>query len=318
VYGEYIQSPQVNYAKALTELLPENLSSVYFTNSGTEAIEGAMKLAKRFTGHSEIISFRNAYHGSTQGALSIVGSEEFKNAFRPLLPGTRQLYFNDETQLHFITKDTAAVFAECVQGEAGVILPQKEFLKKLRKRCDETGTLLVFDEIQTGIGRCGTFFAFEQFGVVPDILCLAKALGGGMPLGAFISSQKIMSSLMNDPSLGHITTFGGHPVCCAAGLASLNVIKENNLLHSVKEKEELFHSLLKHSSIKEIRSKGLLIAIEFVSEETNKKIISNCVSNGVISDWFLFDPSSMRIAPPLTISNAEIKEACALILKSMI
>ena len=317
VFGENIQSPQVQFAKALCELLPEKLNSVYFVNSGAEAVEGAMKLAKRFTGRPEIISFRNAYHGSTQGALSIMGSEEFKNSFRPLLPDTRLLDLNQPEQFSRITERTAAVFIEPIQGEAGVILPQKYFLNKLRKRCDETGSLLVLDEIQTGFGRTGSLFAFEQYEIIPDILCLAKALGGGMPLGAFVASKKIMHSLTNDPSLGHITTFGGHPVCCAAGLASLNVLIENKLVGSVKEKERLFHHLLKHSSIKEIRSNGLLLAIEFGSEEINKKVISNCISNGVISDWFLFNSHSMRLAPPLTISAEEIKLACAAIIKSI-
>ena len=317
VYGEYIQSPQVQFANALCELLPKNLDSVYFVNSGAEAIEGAMKLAKRFTERTEVISFRNAYHGSTQGALSLMGSEEFKNSFRPLLPETRLLDFNNEEQLIQITKRTAAVFVEPIQGEAGVVLPQKDFLKKLRKRCDETGTLLVVDEIQTGCGRTGSFFAFEQYEIIPDILCLAKALGGGMPLSAFIASKKIMHSLTNDPPLGHITTFGGHPVCCAAGLASVKVLTENKLVGSVQEKEKLFHQLLKHSSIKEIRSKGLLIALDFGTEEKNKKVIANCITNGVITDWFLFNSHSMRLAPPLTISAEEIKLACAAILKSI-
>ena len=317
VYGEYIQSPQVQFANALCELLPKNLDAVYFVNSGAEAIEGAMKLAKRFTGRRELISFRNAYHGSTQGALSIMGNEEFKNSFRPLLPDTRILDFNNTDQLSQITENTAAVFIEPIQGEAGVIVPQNDFLKKLRARCNETGSLLVLDEIQTGMGRTGTLFAFEQYGIVPDILCLAKALGGGMPLGAFISSTKIMSSLTNDPPLGHITTFGGHPISCAAGLAALRIMTENNFIKAISEKERLFYQLLKHSSIKEIRSKGLLIAVEFYSEAINKKVIANCISNGIIADWFLFNARSLRIAPPLIITADEIKLACAGILKSI-
>jgi acetylornithine/succinyldiaminopimelate/putrescine aminotransferase len=317
VYGEYVQSPQVHFAEALCALLPEQLNSVYFVNSGAEAIEGAMKLAKRFTGRSELTSFRHAYHGSTQGALSLMGSEEFKNAFRPLLPSTLQLEFNNEKDLERITTKTAAVFAETVQGEAGVILPADDFLKKLRSRCDETGTLLVLDEIQAGMGRTGTFSAFEQYGIVPDILCLAKALGGGLPLGAFVAPQKIMSSLSHDPPLGHITTFGGNPVCCAAGLAALNVISTNGHMKEVKQKEKLFRELLKHPLIKEIRTAGLLIALEFESAEINKKVIASCLSNGVITDWFLFNDRSMRIAPPLITSEAEIREACSLILKSL-
>ncbi len=317
VYGEYIQSPQVQFASLLAKQLPPNLSCTYFVNSGAEAIDGAMKLAKRYTGRSEIVSFTNAYHGSTQGALSIMGSETFKNAYRPLLPDVRIIEFNSEEQLSLITCNTAAVFVEPIQGEAGVIVPEKDYLKKLRQRCNETGTLLVADEIQCGFGRTGTLFAFEQYYFIPDILCLAKAMGGGMPMGAFISSKEIMHSLTENPMLGHITTFGGHPVCCAAGYSALSVLLEENLIQQVSEKEKLFKQLLIHPSIKEVRGKGLLMAVQFDSFETNKKIIDLCIEKGVITDWFLFNDSAMRIAPPLIITEQEIKDCCAVILESI-
>jgi acetylornithine/N-succinyldiaminopimelate aminotransferase len=317
VYGEHIQGPQVRFAKHLCSLLPSTLNSVYFTNSGSEAVEGAMKLAKRYTGRAGIISFKNAYHGSTQGALSILGDEFFKNAFRPLLPGITSLEFNNEQDLHHINNKTAAVFVEPVQGEAGVVPAKKVFLEKLRKRCTETGTLLIFDEIQTGFGRTGTWFAFEQYGVVPDVLLCAKGLGGGMPLGAFISSAGILSALSHSPVLGHITTFGGHPVSCAAGLASLEVIEKENLLDTVKEKERLFLHLLQHKHIVSRRSSGLLLALDFESTEMNTQIILSCLEKGLISDWFLFNSGSMRIAPPLTISEEEIRFACSAILESL-
>jgi len=318
VYGEYIQSPQVQLAKRLSEYLPKNLSSVYFVNSGTEAIEGAMKLSKRFTGRTEIISFKNAYHGSTQGSLSIMGSEEFKNAFRPLLPDTKQIEFNNVDDLKQITSRTACVVVETIQGEAGAIIPQSDFLKKLSTRCKETGALLIADEIQCGFGRTGKLFAFEHYNFVPDILCLAKGMGGGMPIGAFISSSKIMSTLTNNPILGHITTFGGHPVCCAASLATLNVLLEEKLVEKVEAKEKLFRKLLKHPKIKSVHGKGLLLAVEFESYEQNKKIIDKCIEKGVIVDWFLFNTHSMRIAPPLTITEEEIRFSCEVILKSVV
>ncbi|MBK8366886.1 MAG: aspartate aminotransferase family protein [Bacteroidetes bacterium] len=317
VYGEYVQSPQVNLAKALSDILPENLSASYFVNSGSEAIEGAMKLAKRYTGSSEIISFKNAYHGSTHGSLSIMGSEEFKNAYRPLLPDTRQIEYNNVDHLKQITSKTACVVVETIQGEAGAIVPQKDFLVALRNRCSEVGALMISDEIQCGFGRTGKLFAFEHFNFVPDILCLAKGMGGGMPIGAFVSSQEIMSTLTNNPILGHITTFGGHPVSCAASLATLNTILEEKLLESVSEKEALFRTMLVHPKIKSIHGQGLLLAIEFDSYEENKRIIDTCIENGVITDWFLFNAHSMRIAPPLTISLDEIKTACAVILAAI-
>ncbi len=315
VYGEYIVAPQVEYANLLVKYLPKKLDNVYFTSSGSESVEGALKLAKRYTGRTEIISFKNGYHGSTHGALSVMGNEMFKQAFRPLLPDVRFLEFNNEKDLSQISSKTACVIIEPIQGEAGVVMPQNNFLKKLRKKCDETGALLIFDEIQTGMGRTGTVFAFEKYKVIPDILCLAKAFGGGMPLGAFISSKEIISTLSHNPVLGHITTFGGHPLSCVAGIAAFGVIKEK--VKEVTRKGKLFKQLLKHKKIKEVRGEGLLLAVQFSNEEENKKIISKCVDNGVITDWFLFNPSSMRIAPPLIISDREIKTACEIILKSI-
>ncbi|MEO5572103.1 MAG: aspartate aminotransferase family protein [Bacteroidia bacterium] len=317
VYGEYVLSPQTLLAKALCDLLPQNLNSCYFVNSGTEAIEGAMKLAKRYTGRTEIMAFKNAYHGSTQGALSLMSDEYFKNAFRPLLPDIRFIEFNNENDLKLITKKTACVVAEVIQGEAGAIVPEKDFHQALRKKCDETGTLLISDEIQTGFGRCGTLFAFEQYDFIPDILVLAKGMGGGMPIGTFVSSKKIMNSLTNNPLLGHITTFGGHPVSCAASLATLKIISEMNLKTEVEEKEKIFRKKLVHSKILNITGKGLLLSIEFANAEINKKIIKRCIENGVITDWFLFAENKMRIAPPLIISNDCIIKSCELILKSI-
>jgi len=314
VYGEYVQSPQVKLAGLLTSLLPESLDNVYFVNSGSEAIEGAMKLAKRHTGRKRILSFNNSYHGSTQGSLSLMGDNKLKNTFYPLLPDIAQLNFNKVEDLKLITSDVAAVFVEPIQGEAGVILPQGDFLLRLRKRCDETKTLLVFDEIQTGYGRTGKLFAFEHFGIIPDILCLAKAMGGGMPLGAFISSRKIMSELAGNPELGHITTFGGHPVCCAAGYAALQVLLDEKIMDSVKWKHDLFLSNLKHKHIREVRGQGLLLAIEFDNFELNKKLIGECLKSGLIVDWFLFNMKSMRIAPPLIIEAEEIVSSCRILI----
>jgi acetylornithine/succinyldiaminopimelate/putrescine aminotransferase len=313
IYGELVETPQLQYAKLLSEHLPEKLNSVFYTASGTEATEGAMKLAKRFTGRTQIISFKNAYHGSTQGALSIMGDEYWRNAFRPLLPDTLQLNYNSFTDLDNITERTACVIAETVQAEAGVIVPEKDWLKMLRQKCNDTGTLLVLDEIQCGFGRNGTLWAFEQFDVVPDILLLGKALGGGMPMGAFISDKKIMNSLAENPVLGHINTFGGHPVCCAAGMAAFNVLLEEKLLTTIKQKETLFISRLQHPQIKAIRSCGLMIAVEFENYEINKKIIDACIEAGVFTDWFLFASNCLRIAPPLTITVEEIEAACDII-----
>lgn len=316
VYGELVQSPQVQYATVLTQHLPASLNSVFFTASGSEATEGAMKLAKRFSNRTQIISFKNSYHGSTQGALSIMGDEYWRNAFRPLLPGTMQLNYNSFEDLANITEQTACVIAETVQAEAGVLVPQNNWLKALREKCTATGTLLVLDEIQCGFGRNGTLWAFEQFGVVPDILLLGKALGGGMPLGAFVADKKIMDSLSHNPVLGHINTFGGHPVCCAAGLAAFKVLLEEKLIEGVKEKQDLFQSLLQDSKIKAVRSCGLMIAVEFESFEMNKQIIDELIKEGVFTDWFLFAANCLRIVPPLTISNSEITMACKKIIKA--
>lgn len=317
VYGEYVQSASNLLAARLTELLPNNLNCMYFVNSGTEANEGALKLAKRYTGRREIISCKKSYHGSTHGSLSVSGNETKKYAFRPLLPEVRFINFNEGNDLSQISEKTACVIIETVQGDAGVRIPDKAYLQALRKRCDETGTLLIFDEIQTGFGRTGTLFAFEQFGVVPDILTLAKGMGGGLPIGAFISSDKIMNSLTHNPMLGHITTFGGNPVCCASSLATLEVILEEKLLSTVEEKGRLFESSLNHPSIKEIRRIGLMFAIEFDSFDTVKNIVDYCLDHGVICFWFLSCNNSFRIAPPLTITNSEIKQACKVIMEGI-
>jgi acetylornithine/N-succinyldiaminopimelate aminotransferase len=317
VYGEYVQTPQVRFAEKLVSILPPILQSVYFTNSGAEAVEGALKLAKRYTGRQRIVAFENSYHGSTHGALSIMGNEEFKQAYRPLLPGVDFIRYNNTADLDLIDNQTACVIIETVQGEAGVRVPDAEYMQALRARCDETGTLLILDEIQAAFGRTGKLFAFEHFGIVPDILLLAKALGGGMPVGAFISSGDIMSSLKENPILGHITTFGGHPVCCASGLAALEVLLNENLINTVAEKETLFRSILVHPAIKEIRGAGLMLAVEFDSFERNKKIIDRCIEQGVITDWFLHCSNAMRIAPPLIITPDEIKKACSVIMEAI-
>ena len=310
VYGEFVENPQVEYATLLTQHLPSTLNSVFFTASGSEATEGAMKLAKRYTGKTEIVSFKNSYHGSTQGALSVMGSEYWQQAFRPLLPGITQLNYNATDELEAINSNTACVIAETIQAEAGVNPPKKEWLKALRKKCDETGALLIFDEIQCGFGRNGTLWAFEQFDVVPDILLLGKALGGGMPLGAFVADKKIMDSFTNNPVLGHINTFGGHPVSCAAGLASMKILLEEKMIEKVNHKSALFLTHLKHQKIKNIHAKGLMIAVELDSFETNKKLIDYLIENGIFTDWFLFAPHCLRIAPPLNITDEEILFAC--------
>ena len=310
VYGEIIQSPQVEYARRLTELLPKGLDSCYFVNSGSEAVEGGLKLARRYTGRSRIVHFRSAYHGSTYGALSVQGSEEYRNSFRPLLPDTWMASFNDEKTLSLIDNNTACVIIEPVQAEAGVIYPFDNFLAKLRDRCNITGTLLIFDEIQTGFGRLGSMFATDKFRVVPDIILLAKALGGGMPLGAFISSQKIMDSLSSNPILGHITTFGGHPVSCAAGLAALDVIIDENLVSTCCYKSDIFRKELVHPLISEIRGDGLLMAVKLTDSRYVSYIVSKAPAFGLILDYFLFCADSFRIAPPLIISESEILQAC--------
>ena len=317
VYGEYVQTPQVRFAEKLVSLLPASLQSVYFTNSGTEAVEGALKLAKRFTGRQQIVAFRNSYHGSTHGALSVMGNETYKQAYRPLLPGVNFIRFNEAADLDFITARTACVIVETIQGEAGVKVPDASYMQALKTRCNETGALLISDEIQTAFGRTGKMFAFEHFNIEPDILLLAKSLGGGMPLGAFIASAEIMSVLKENPILGHITTFGGHPVCCAAGLAALEVLINENLAAQVEAKGQLFKKFLVHPAIKEIRGKGLMLAIGLESFDLNKNIIDRCIKNGVIADWFLHCSDSMRIAPPLIISPGEIQKACEVILEAI-
>ncbi|PZP49734.1 MAG: aspartate aminotransferase family protein [Pseudopedobacter saltans] len=317
VYGEYIETPQVEYAKLLVDNLPSSLNSVYFTNSGTEATEGAMKLAKRATGGTKIFSFRNAYHGSSQGALSIMGGEYWKNAFRPLLPETYLFDYNQPEIIKAIDKNTACVIMEVVQAEGGVVKADKEWLQKIRKKCDETGTLLIYDEIQSGFGRTGSLWAFEQYGVVPDVLMLGKALGGGMPLGAFIADKKLMDLLTHNPVLGHITTFGGHPVSCAAGKAALEVLLDGNYIDLVKEKEAILHEYLVHPKIKSIRTAGLWGALEFANNEEAQKVVEVSIENGVLSDFFLFAPNYVHVGPPLTITNEELILACELIVEAI-
>ena len=323
VYGEYVQTPQILLAEALVKTLTNGcrrypvLDNVYFTNSGTEAVEGAMKLAKRYTGRQEIISCVNAYHGATQGALSLSGSENFKRNYRPLLPEIKQIRHGNFEDIQLITCRTAAIFIEIIAGEAGVRIPDYQYFIELRKQCDLTGTLLIIDEIQTGFGRTGTFWAFQQFGFYPDVLLCAKGMGGGMPIGAFIANQKIMSVFKNNPILGHITTFGGHPVSCAASLATLNVILEENLLDKVKDKAQIFKDLLIHERIKEVRNQGLMMAVEFEDFDTLKPIIDRAIEGGIITDWFLFCDNSMRIAPPLIITEEEISKACSIIVSSI-
>lgn len=317
VYGEFIQSPQLDYAAFLTSLLPDKLNNVYFVNSGSEAVEGALKLAKRYTGRHKIVAFEKAYHGGTHGALSVTGCEKMRASFRPLLPGITHIKFNSEESLEAICSETACVIVEPVQAEAGVIIPENHYLKKLKKRCDETGSLLIFDEAQTGIGRCGRNFAFEHYGVEPDILILAKALGGGFPLGAFISSKQIMNCLTYNPPLGHITTFGGHPVCCAAGLASFKFLIDHKVIERVLQKGELFRKLLENENITSYRSIGLLAAVELEDALRVKMLIKNGLRKGFITDWFLFNDSSFRLCPPLTITESEIEQACNLIREAL-
>jgi len=320
VYGEVVQSPQVRYAALLCRHLPEQLNSVYFTNSGAEAVEGAMKLAKRLSNRTEIIACHNSYHGSTQGALSLFGDENWRNAFRPLLPDIRHIQHNEMGQLDSITEATAAVLIEPIQAEAGIRVPSKNWMQALRARCTETGTLLILDEIQTGFGRTGELWAFRHFDIIPDILLLGKALGGGMPLGAFIASKEMMYALAHQPILGHMTTFGGHPVCCAAGQAALQALLDENLILLIEEKRSLFENLLRHDAVKSIRSKGLMMAVELADFATVQSVIKYCLSQnkqyGVFTDWFLFADNCLRIAPPLTISTEEIRQACTLLQKA--
>ena len=318
VYGEYIQAPQIQYAALLCAQLPSSLQNVYFVNSGSESIEAALKLAKRVTGRRELIGFNHAYHGSTHGALSFIGDEYYKNSFRPLLPAVRQLKFNDFESLNQITSRSAAVVVEPIQAEAGVVVPHPGFLEALRERCTQTGTILIFDEVQTGFGRVGALFAFQKYGVVPDILCLAKALGGGMPLGAIVAAHTLMNAWCSNPELGHITTFGGHPVCCAAGMASLQIILAGNLPELVEEKGKRFIAQLKnHPLIKEIRGTGLLLACELGNQDKASQFIRIAMEEGVVLDRFLFAGSAFRISPPITISFEEIDKACKKIIKSL-
>lgn len=313
VYGEFVQSPQVQYAKLLTEHLPPSLNSVYFTNSGAEAVEGAMKLAKRATGRTEIIAFDQSYHGSTQGALSIIGDEYWRAAYRPLLPDVQHLRYGSFDDLERITERTACVIAETVQAEAGVKAPAPEWIQSLQNRCKEVGALFILDEIQAGFGRTGKLWGFEHFDVVPDVLLLGKALGGGLPLGAFIADKSIMNHLTDNPVLGHITTFGGHPLCCAAGKAAFEALLEESMFASAKEKEALFRSLLIHPQIKSVNSFGLWMAVGFDTFEQCKKIIDHCIENGVLTDWFLFASNCLRISPPLKISTEQIHKAAEVI-----
>ncbi len=318
VYGKYIQLPQVQLAGEMTNQLPENLNSVFFVNSGSEAIEGALKLSKRITKRTEIIAFKNAYHGSTHGALSVLGNEDMKYAYRPLLPGIRFLNYNNISDLNFITTKTAAVLIEPVQAEAGIIIPDIKYIKALRKRCNKMGCVLIFDEVQMGFGRTGKLFAFENFDIIPDILCVAKAMGGGMPIGAFVSSKDNMQKLMHNPALGHITTFGGHPVSSAAALASLKIILREKLYETANAKGKLFVKLLhKHPLIKEIRQIGLMLAVELVNSNIADKVITKLFDNKIIIDRFLFNRTSFRIAPPLNITDEEIEIISGLIIKSL-
>ena len=317
VYGEFIETPQVAYAKLLTDNLPASLNSVYFTNSGAEATEGAMKLAKRATGRSKMIAFNKSYHGSTQGALSLMGDEYYKNAFRPLLPDVQHFDYNSKDVIEAIDEQTACVILETVQAESGVTKPFPQLLRAISLKCRKTGTLLILDEIQAGFGRTGSLWAFQQYDVVPDILLLGKALGGGMPLGAFIADRNLMRTLTYDPVLGHITTFGGHPVSCAAGKAAFEVLLENDFVISVKQKEEILKEHLQHKKIIQLNVAGLWASLEFDSFETNKKIVHKCIEKGLITDWFLFAPNKMRIAPPLIISQEELISACKKIIETI-
>lgn len=317
VYGEFVQAPQVQFATKLLENLPSSFGSVYLTNSGAEAVEGSMKIAKRFTGRRQIIAAKNAYHGSTQGALSLIGGTQYQEAYAPLLPEIDFIDYNSFADLDAITEKTAAVIVEAIQGEAGVRVPSAEYMQALRAKCTEVGSLLIFDEIQTGFGRTGKLFAFEHFGIVPDILMLAKGIGGGMPLGAFVAPKKIMDVIKANPMLGHITTFGGHPVSCAAAFASLEVILGENLMDSVAEKAQLFRQELAHPKIKEIRGLGLMMCLQVDNFDQVYNVSKYCADHGVMIDWYLHCETALRVAPPLTISAEEIKEACRIILQGI-
>jgi acetylornithine/succinyldiaminopimelate/putrescine aminotransferase len=318
VYGEFIQEPQVRFAELLAKNIPNPLDTTYFVSSGSEAIEGALKLAKRYTGRSQILAFKNAYHGSTHGAMSVMGSEFFKTAYRPLLPDVHFLEYNNEDDLEKITSKTACVLVEPIQGEGGIISPKNNFLSKLRTACDKTDTLLIFDEIQTGFGRTGSLFAFQKYNVIPDIFTIAKAMGGGMPIGGFVSSKKIMDTLTFNPVLGHITTFGGHPVSAAAALENLKILINNpDLIQQAEKKAQLFKQELKViPAIKEIRHDGLYMAIDLGKSFPIDSIMQEMYNQGIISDLFLFYEGAFRISPPLIINNDEILEACKRIIVS--
>ncbi len=317
VYGEFVQSPQVRLAALLTKYLPGSLNQVYFVNSGSEAVEGALKLAKRYTGRHNMVSFYNAYHGSSHGSLSVTGNEDLKRAFRPLLPNVYHLPFGDVDALEAIDRNTACVIIEPIQGEAGAVTAEPAFFKELRKRCSDTGALLIMDEIQAGMGRTGKLWAFEHYGVEPDILTLAKGLGGGLPLGAFIADKNIMQSLTRDPVLGHITTFGGNAISAAASLACMTVITAEKLWEKAEELGNRFKEQLQHHEIKNINGKGLLLALEFDSFKQCKAIIDKCIEKGLITDWFLFASHCMRIAPPLIIGQEDVDRACTIILEAI-
>lgn len=314
VYGELIQTPQIAFAQRITELLPDSLNSVYFTNSGAEACEAAIKLARRVTTRPKIIAANHSYHGHTLGALSIMGSEYWRNAYRPLLPGVLHFDYNSNAMIDAIDETVACVLIETVQSEAGIRTPNQSWLQQLRDKCTQTGTLLILDEIQTAFGRTGTLWGFEQFGIVPDMILLGKALGGGMPMGALVASHQLMQEFSHNPVLGHMTTFGGHPVCCAAGLAALNSLIDEGWIDQVKAKEALFRKGLKHTRIKAVRSCGLLMAIELEDNQTVLRVLKSGMEKGIFSDWFLFADNCIRIAPPLTISEADIEESIAILL----
>ena len=313
VYGEFVQAPQVQFATDLLAVLPESFQSVYLTNSGAEAVEGAMKVAKRFTGRRQIIALNHAYHGSTQGALSLIGNKAYHEAYAPLLPEIDFIDLNDIAGLAQITEKTAAIIVEAIQGEAGVRIPQLAYMQALRQRCNETGTLLIFDEIQTGFGRTGKMFAFEHFGIVPDILMLAKGIGGGMPLGSFVAPKAVMDVIKDNPMLGHITTFGGHPVSCAAAGASLKVIQEEDLIAQVAHKAQLFREAVQCDKISEIRGLGLMMCLQLDNFDQVYAVSNYCAEQGLIIDWYLHCETALRIAPPLTISEEEILKACKII-----
>ena len=317
VYGEFVQTPQVQLAEALAQTLPDPLDCTYLVNSGSEAIEGALKLAKRYTGRPNLVSCYQAYHGSSQGALSVCGSESFKQAYRPLLPGITHMRFNQPDDFSLIDEQTAAVVIESVQGEAGVRVANPDYFRQLRQRCDETGALLILDEIQAGFGRTGTFWAFEPYGIVPDVVVAAKGMGGGMPIGAFIASHELMLSFRENPMLGHISTFGGHPVSAAASYATLRTLLDEKLIDAVDRKAHLIKQQLQHSAIREIRHRGLMMAVAFDSFEVLKPIIDRAIELGVVTDWFLYCDNAMRIAPPLIITDEEIEEACGLIVRAI-